>query len=1122
MEQTCFSKLPNPHDQLHANFTLTVKSNPDRVKRVLIAFSLLMIFSHSTITAQEKTYLLMDFTKPGVAISPTLYGIFFEDINHSADGGIYAELIRNRSFEQSTSYWRLKLGNGSVGSMTTDNLDLLNSAQSGCLKVVADSIAPAGYVGVQNDGYWGVNVVDGREYTLSFYAKASKGFSGAVTAALVGNGGEVYAQQKIAGLTTDWEKYTCNMVASGNNTTGKLALSINAAGTVWFDVVSLFPPTYNNRSNGLRPDLVQKLVDLHPRFMRFPGGNFIEGDNLTDGAFHWKKTIGPVEERPGHPNTWGYRTSDGMGYHEYLQLCEDIGAEPIYVCNVGMSFGGDAPVSDLGPWIQDALDAIEYADGDTTTTWGHLRKVNGHPAPFNMKYIELGNEEWFPDVYPSHYNMFYDSIKKYYPAIIPISDENWPTLLNSIDMYDYHIYTSTELLAQNSTMFDNADRNGPTVYVGEYAVTVNAGTGNLWGAIGEAAYMTGFERNSDIVRMASYAPLFGNLNQSQWNPNAIYFNSSGSYGTPSYYVQKMFATNTGNKYVPVSDSLNSLGQFVLGGAIGLGTWATQSQYDSVTVTSADSVLVDQNFDSTADGWSVYAGTWSVSNGVYRQTSGNTDCRSTYGNITLHNYSYHLKARKTGGAEGFLIIFGYADPNNYLWWNIGGWGNTQAAIEQSINGTKNTLASTPNTIVSNKWYDIRLDVDENKVRCYLDNELMFDLNTGYNYLYDACTVDTVGGDVYLKVVNYSGSDRQTVIKMKGLSEGNDLEGTVQTLTNPNTSAGNSIGDPENIVPVITEFSASDTGFVYTFPQNSVNVFHLVPQSSQLKIKNDTFSIPENSGNGTLVGTVQKIAGNNLNYTVINSSITGAFDINSTTGEISVKDSSLLNYEVNPVITLSVSAGDSVTDTIPAARGTYTVNLTDVNERPGLISNHYYAFASDTAGTAIGQIFVRDEDKGQHHTFSFKSQTLAGLLSIVDSTGELIISDNENLSSQVGSTISFTVDVSDNGTPVLSDEKTYTLEVLDRPVLVTRIATRSLRNNLEIYPNPAREGITVKVGDPYRSMVITIVDSKGRVVYNKKVSSNRTTIRTSDLTNGIYYLRVSSNGQIIGVENFEVRK
>ncbi len=485
----------------------------------------------------------------GIAISQNLYGIFFEDINHAADGGLYAELIKNRSFEDNTSApdsWSIVASDGSTGSMALDTTNNLNSAQGRSLKLTAGSVGTNGRVGIANTGFWGINVTDKAVYTVSFFAKCSSGYSGTITASLENENSTVkYVETKVTGITTGWKKFTAVMTANGTNGSGRFVLSTDKPGTIWFDVVSCFPPTYKNRTNGLRNDLLTMVNDLKPRFNRFPGGCFVEGDKMAN-AFRWKTTVGPIETRPGHWNLWGYRTSDGMGYHEFLQMCEDTNSVPLYVCNVGMAH--DDNVS-MEPYIQEALDAIEYANGGATTTWGAKRAANGHPESFNLKYIEIGNEENFQKAtYSARYQSFYNAIKAKYPDIICIA--NCDISGSTIDYIDEHYYDTAQFFMNNATKYDKYSRSGPKIYVGEYAVTKDCGQGNLVAALGEAAFMTGMERNSDVVKMASYAPLYVNTNDRKWNPDAIVYNSSQVYGTPSYYVQKMFSQNLGSNILP--------------------------------------------------------------------------------------------------------------------------------------------------------------------------------------------------------------------------------------------------------------------------------------------------------------------------------------------------------------------------------------------------------------------------------------------------------------------------------------------------------------------------------------------------------------------------------------------
>jgi alpha-L-arabinofuranosidase len=717
--------------------------------------------------------------------------------------------------------------------------------------------------------------------------------------------------------------------------------------------------------------------------------------------------------------------------------------------------------------------------------------------------------------------MFYDSIKTYYPKMTTISNTSWSSL-NHIEIYDDHYYSSPDWFAQNSNKYDNTSRTGPKVYVGEYAVTSGgAGNGNLRCAIGESAFMTGFERNSDVVIMSSYAPLLGNLNNRQWNPDAIYYNSSDCYGTPSYYAQKMFSNNTGNKYIPIKDSLNTDAVLSYNGAIGVGTWVTRCQYDSVKVWSDDSVIIDENFDIDASGWDVYGGTWIVNDGVYEQTSLNTDCRSTIGNIDLPSYIYHLKAKKISGNEGFLIIFGYTDDNNFYWWNIGGWSNTLSAIEHAIDGSKGTITSVSYSVETNRWYDLKIEVKDDSAKCYLDGVLMHAISVGLKQLYNSCTIDTMNQDIYLKIVNFSDSDQPAEICMKNLPEDIILKGSIQTMTYSNPYSENSITNPERIAPSIQDFSSTSTGFQYTFPQNSVNIFHLYPQSDLFQLPDETFSIPENSDNGTIVGILSANGGSEYTYAILKASLEGVFEINDSTGEVLVKTSSLLNYELTPSVLLTVTARDRMNDTIPAARGTCIINLTDVNEKPTLVNNNYYAFANDSSGTTIGTIFLTDEDIGQNYSYSITSQSVENVLFIDPLTGDITINDDDALRAAVSETIVFSVHAFDDGSPSLSDDNEYTLKVMNTPSLVLEINS-IINHDLVIFPNPAGGDIIVMIPEVKEDQYLKMVDFRGRIIYYQKVQTNPTKIETSDFTDGIYCIQVLSGSTITGIQNVVIQK
>ena len=498
--------------------------------------------------------------QPAATISSNLFGIFFEEISMSGDGGIYAELIRNRSFEDAATpdQWTLVTNGTARGSWSIDTSLPLSSSNTQSLKLTMTS--GIGSLGAANNGYYGIPLVSGRTYNLGFYARAASGFSGNIAAALESaTGGTAYAQSTVSGLTTSWQHFTLSLVPNTTDPNARLTLRISQAGSVYLDFVSLFPAqAFNNRTNGLRPDLANMLVNLKPSFMRFPGGSWVDGTSLAN-AYHWKPTIGDPANRTPRNDLWGYMVDNGLGYHEYLQMCEDIGAAPLLCINCGISGSESVTTNNLGPWVQEALDAIQYANGDTNTTWGAQRAANGHPASFNLQSIEIGNEN-SGAAYNANYAPFYNAIQANYPGMNVIAN-SFGTIPTSapVEMLDEHYYNSAAWFAQNSTHYDSYSRSGPKIFVGEYAVAYNVGPGfaaTLQNALGEAAWMTGLERNSDIVTMACYAPLFANWNNQSWSPDLIYFNGTQVYGTPSYYVQQMFSLNRGNVLLPITVSVS--------------------------------------------------------------------------------------------------------------------------------------------------------------------------------------------------------------------------------------------------------------------------------------------------------------------------------------------------------------------------------------------------------------------------------------------------------------------------------------------------------------------------------------------------------------------------------------
>jgi len=515
-----------------------------------ITFSALLAYSQT-----PPAVLTIHADQPVSAVSPTLYGLMTEEINFSYDGGLYAELVRNRTFQSDWTgvpYWYLYEGGSAVAKMQPDDQTGPSEALKSSLKLEVEQADMKNQAGVLNVGYWGVPLHPDTTYKGSFYAKADSADIGPVTASLVSDEtGKVLATATISGVTTSWKQHSFNLKTDSiqASATNHLLLSVGHAGTLWLNLVSLFPPTYHDRVNGNRIDLMEKMAAMHPAFLRFPGGNYLEGDHISE-RFDWKKTIGPLVDRPTHLGPWRYQSSDGLGLLEFLGWCEDLKMQPVLAVYAGFSLMQDLvkPGHDLEPYVQDALDEIEYVTGGTDTKWGAIRAQNGHPEPFKLTYVEIGNEDTFDraHTYEDRYAQFYKAIKAKYPDLQLIA--TMPLKNMKPDVQDDHYYVRAKQSFKEAAHYDKADRNGPKIFIGEWATREGAPTPNFNSALGDAAWMTGMERNSDLIVMAAYAPLLVNVSPGgmQWESDLIGYNAMNSYGSPSYYAQVMFATHLGD------------------------------------------------------------------------------------------------------------------------------------------------------------------------------------------------------------------------------------------------------------------------------------------------------------------------------------------------------------------------------------------------------------------------------------------------------------------------------------------------------------------------------------------------------------------------------------------------
>ncbi|WP_030243857.1 alpha-L-arabinofuranosidase C-terminal domain-containing protein [Streptomyces sp. NRRL S-455] len=786
--------------------------------------------------------ITVDPSARGAKIDDTMYGVFFEDINRAADGGLYAELVQNRSFEYSTadngSYTPLTSWTVGGTAQVVNDSGRLNERNRNYLSLGAGS-------SVTNTGYnTGIRVEQGKRYDFSVWARAESGTTLAVS--LKDAAGSLATARQVA-VKGGWAKYEATFTATRTSNRGRLAVaSVNAAA---LDMVSLFPrETYKNQPNGLRKDLAEKIAALKPGFVRFPGGCLVNTGSMEDyseasgwqrkRSYQWKDTIGPVEERATNANVWGYNQSYGLGYYEYFRFSEDIGAMPLPVVPALVTGCGQNKATDddalLKRHIQDTLDLIEFANGPATSKWGKVRARMGHPKPFHLTHIGVGNEENLPREFFARFQQFRAAIKAEYPDITVISnsgpddagttfDTAWQ--LNregKVDMVDEHYYNSPNWFLQNNDRYDSYDRSGPKVFLGEYA-----SQGNAWkNGLAEAAYMTGLERNADIVKLASYAPLLANEDYVQWRPDMIWFNNRASWNSANYEVQKLFMTNVGDRVVPSKATTTPGVSGPITGAVGLSTWATSAAYDDVKVTSADgAVLLDEDFSGDAAKWKhTGAGSWSIQDGQYVQTdTAAENTMVTAGDPAWKDYDLHVKATKKSGKEGFLVAFGVKDTGNYYWWNLGGWNNTQSAIEQAVDGGKGTLMTKAGSIETGRAYDIDIKVRGRQVTLFLDGEEWgsFTDDKPAEPFRQVVTEDAKTGDLIVKVVNAQAAEARTAIDLGGAKVASTAR--VTTLAADEDAVNTETDTP--VTPVTSTFRGVAGKFSYTFPANSVTFLRI---------------------------------------------------------------------------------------------------------------------------------------------------------------------------------------------------------------------------------------------------------------------------------------------------------
>ncbi len=806
----------------------------------------------------------IDANKPGPKINPRMYGIFLEEINHGVDGGLYAELIRNRAFEDSRApegytlrngryrdqtqrgfdsgfsrygyttegvpFWSLVQEGGAQGAMHLEATGGVTEASAYCLRLDVNDLA-GGRLGVANQGFFGIGIKQGVSYDLSLYAR---GDVNSLTVRLEDpNGRPCSDEAKIDCAGKDWTQYKATLTGSKTEPKARFAITAGTKGKVWLDFVSLFPgKTWRSRPNGLRPDIAQMIAELRPGFVRFPGGCVVEGGTV-ETAYNWKLTVGRIEERPERWGPWNYRETHGMGLYEYLQFMEDIGAEPLWVGFAGQTCifreRENVPMDQMG-WVRDNfLDIVEYANGTAQSKWGALRAQAGHATSFGLKYVEIGNENAGPE-FGERYRFVYDAMKAKYPDLKYLADLSWTDRESygntTWDIEDRHYYQSPRWFMSRFHEYDGRDRKLPPLYLGEVAVTSNDGgptRGNLLAALAEGVFLMGCERNGDTVSMVSYAPLLGHVEGRTELTNApppwhamIYHDGARVFGTASYYLWKLLGTNVPERTVSTEVTFPDARPVVVAGQIGLGTWASTAEFKDVKVEKAGQVLYASDFAKGTEGWTRGRdrGQWTVADGAYRQ--GREGQSFVYlGDETWSDYTLTLKARKLSGGEGFMIVFGRKGSDRY-WWNLGGWGNAQHGLEFNQNPVGRNARG---RIEDNRWYDVKIELAGDRIRCSLDGQLVHDATVQRTEEFFVTTGRDEGtGDLIVKAINVSAEPVSAKLGIAGVQK-LAPKAAVTTLASADLGDNNTLDEPFKVVPKTSEIDVNGPDHTFRFQPHS---------------------------------------------------------------------------------------------------------------------------------------------------------------------------------------------------------------------------------------------------------------------------------------------------------------
>lgn len=789
--------------------------------------------------------ITIDVEGYSVPVNKQLYGLTVEEINHAVDGGIYAEMIQNRSFEDgvpplncpydpvrkvlitpngwtipfirqdSVPGWRRISSNT---YMWPDNKELINDKNRRSLLVSASAGQETGRGGIMATGYNGLSLRKGEKYELSLFLKSASMVPKTVGIFL----GDSLAETTLSEVYNvtpiyEWRKYKHTFTASEDTDNAVLAITADTAITFWVDMVSLFPQkTWKDRPNGLRSDLMEMIAALNPQFIRFPGGSFVEG--YTAGTFPvWHETVGDISMRKNFWNVWAYGSTNGMGYHEYLQMCEDLGAEPLYVINSGVTSQSRRPryedITAMDKLVQDALDAIAYANQPADSTFGKMRAGNGHPEPFHLKYVEIGSENYGQE-YSKRFDLFKKAIDEAYPEVTVIKSSLIPGK-NRMEWTDYHFYSGEDFLIANHNRYETGQylRRFPAVFIGEFSMGDVSLQGTLRAAIGEACFLLGVENSPEVVKHLAYAPILGNAGYNFQRYPAISFNNNSAVGSPSYYLMKMLADHRGDDWLKTEVETYSKPQVTFGCA---SIELFDNSYDF------EEVKIDGRPVAEA---TVRTGGWKVNNGMLIPDAN----RWNYvlmGDSLAHDYTLSMKVRRNKGSGQIQLRVRdngkTGEANDHIAMTI---SPSSSEFYRSAGAVKDTLCSPKAySFESNRWYEVKIICKDETVSCYVDGQLIHKVELPpLPSLVSMATLEKETNTILLKVVNTTQHEEKTELNIKGASVSNEAE-ILQMTGEP--MARNTFADPHKVVPVSKSISFSLGGpMVYSFPPNSITIMRL---------------------------------------------------------------------------------------------------------------------------------------------------------------------------------------------------------------------------------------------------------------------------------------------------------